>query len=149
MKDILDVFGELPNYPGKTKPKNRPDSVPEKHYEDPFIGVPKKVATIKGVTTDLYTIGALAQIVGRKTPTVRKWERRGWIPAPTYRTSKASGAEVVNAEQKGYRLYSREQVEVILQALVINGLLGIRNKSWQITSKWVSFITHIQANWPK
>ena len=148
MKDILDAFGELPNYPGKTKPKNRPDSVPDKHYEDPFIGVPKKVANIDGVLTDLYTIGALAQITGRKTPTVRKWERRGWIPSPTYRTSNPSGG-VVNSKKIGYRLYSREQVEVILQALEINGLLGIRNKSWQITSKWVSFITHIQANWPK
>jgi hypothetical protein len=149
MKDVLDLFGELPDFPGKTKPKNRPEGIPKKAMDDPFVGVSKKTAVVNGKTIDLYTIGALASIVGRKSQTVRKWERKGWIPSPTYRTSKASGAELLNTDRKGYRLYSREQVETVLEALELNGLLGTRNGSWQEANNWVSFISHIQANWPK
>lgn len=150
MRDVLELFGELPDYPGKKKPKNRPlraDKVLA--ADDPFRGVPKKTATIDGVKKDLYTVGAVARILGRRAQTIRKWESKGWIPAPTYRTSKASGAELLNTDRKGYRLYSREQVEVLLTALEQNNLMGDRNSSWQDANNWLSFINYTQANWPK
>lgn len=150
MKDVLDLFGELPDYPGKTKPKNRTeDGKTRKSIDDPFNGVPKKTATIGGKALELYTVGSVARILGRSAVTLRKWERKGWIPAPSYRTSKASGAELLNTDRKGYRLYSREQVEVLLEALTINNLMGDRNPSWQDANNWVSFINYTKANWPK
>lgn len=150
MRDVLDLFGDLPDYPGKKKPKNRPLKREEKSaVDDPFRGVPKKVATIGGVQRELYTVGSVAKVIGRSAVTLRKWERKGWIPAPTYRTSKASGAELLNTDRKGYRLYSREQVEVLLTALDQNNLMGDRNSAWQDANNWLSFIHYIQANWPK
>lgn len=149
MRDVLDLFGELPDYPGKKKPKNRPLTEEKSSVDDPFRGVPKKVATIGGVQRELYTVGAVGKIIGRSAITLRKWEQKGWIPAPTYRTSKASGAELLNTERRGYRLYSREQVEVLLTALDQNNLLGGRNSAWQDAENWLSFINYIQANWPK
>jgi hypothetical protein len=150
MRDVLDLFGELPDYPGKTKPKNRTDSGSKpKDFDDPFKGVSKRIATIGGTPRELYTIGSVAKILGRSAVTLRKWESKGWIPAPTYRTSKASGAELLNTDRKGYRLYSREQVEVLLAALTLSNLMGERNPSWQDANNWVSFINHTKANWPK
>lgn len=150
MRDVLDLFGELPDYPGKKKPKNRPLAKEQAYsIEDPFRGVPKKIATIGGEKKELYTVGSVARVLGRSAITIRKWERKGWIPAPTYRTSKASGAELLNADRKGYRLYSREQVEVLLTALEQNNLMGDRNSAWQDADNWLSFIHYIQANWPK
>lgn len=150
MRDVLDLFGELPDYPGKTKPKNRTDGGTKVgSFDDPFKGVPKRIATIGGTPRELYTIGSTARVLGRSAATLRKWERKGWIPAPTYRTSKASGAKLLNTDSKGYRLYSREQVEVLLEALTSNNLAGDRNPSWQDANNWVSFINYIKANWPK
>jgi intein/homing endonuclease len=150
MKDVLDLFGELPDYPGKTKPKNRVEGSSKKvSLDDPFKGVPKRIATIGGVPRELYTVGSVGKILGRSATTIRKWERKGWIPAPTYRTSKASGAKLLNTDSKGYRLYSREQVDVLLEALTENNLTGFRNPSWQDANNWVSFIHYIKANWPK
>lgn len=151
MKDILDLFGELPDFPGSTKPKNRVDDVVvrTKKMDDPFSGIPKKTVMLKGQSVDLYTVGAAAKVLGRTASTLRKWESKGWIPSPTYRSSKSSGSSSVNSTEKGYRLYSREQVDTLLNALEQNNLHGTRNSSWQITSNWLSFIQHIKANWPK
>lgn len=151
MRDVLDLFGDLPDYPGKKVPKNRPAFKQQKFSVDgdPLAGVPKRVLTIKGEAKDFYTIGALAQVVGRTPLAVRKWERKGWIPSPTYRSAKPSGHQSVNTANKGYRLYSKEQVELIYQALEMNGLTGTRNGSWQEPHRWLSFIEHIKANWPK
>jgi hypothetical protein len=151
MKDPLALFNDLPDYPGRRRPKNRPldHTVKTIVVNDPFDGVPSKTMTIKGETKEFYTVGAVAQVLGRTAQTIRKWERKGWIPTPTYRTVKASGAESINVASKGYRLYSREQVETLWNILNKLDLLGERTKTWQDTNKWISFITLVQAEWPR
>lgn len=151
MKDPLQLFQDLPDYPGRRRPKNRPIDHTTKtaSVEDPFDGVPSKTMVIKGEARQFYTVGSVGQVLGRTAQTVRKWERKGWIPAPTYRTTKASGSESVNVASKGYRLYSREQVETLWDILNQLGLLGERSKTWQDTDKWVSFITLVKARWPR
>lgn len=150
MKDIADIFGDLPDFPGKTPPKNRAEGNRRISSSfDIFEGIPKKLLSVNGEKKEFYTIGSLAQIVGRTPLAVRKWERKGWIPAPTYRSTKPSGHSSVNHKNKGYRLYSREQVELIYQSLDMNGLIGIRNTGWREPHRWLSFIEHVRENWPK
>ena len=150
MKDILDVFGELPDYPGKRAPKNRPASrnIPFT-VEDPYANIPFKTLVVKGEKQTFYTVGNVARILGRKAQTLRKWESKGWIPPATYRTTKSSGSDLLNTQSRGYRLYSREQVEIIRRALEINGLLGERTKTWQKAEKWNLFINYVKSNWTK
>lgn len=150
MKDPLDLFGDLPDFPGKRAPKNRPvgRNTPTL-VEDPYAGVPYKVLDIKGTKVTFYTVGNVARILGRQAQTVRKWERKGWIPPATYRTAKSSGSDLLNSQSKGYRLYSREQVEVIRRGLELNGLLGERTKTWQKAEKWYAFINYVKSNWTK
>lgn len=151
MKDPLQLFNDLPDYPGRRRPKNRPadGTIKSVSVHDPFEGVPYKTLVIKGQERQFYTVGSVARILDRTAQTIRKWERKGWIPAPTYRTLKASGSESVNVASKGYRLYSREQVETLWDILHQLDLLGQRSKTWQDTDKWLSFITLVQAKWPR
>lgn len=150
MKDVLDLFGDLPDYPGSRTPKNRVEGKPGFSLsEDPYANVPFKVMVIKGEKQTFYTIGNVATILGRQAQTLRKWERKGWIPPATYRTTKFSGSDLLNTQSKGYRLYSREQVEIIRRGLEINGLMGERTKTWQTADNWVSFINHVKSNWTK
>ena len=148
VKDVLDLFNDLPDYPGRRLPKNRPDTPPAAKT-DPFAGVPSRTMQVGGEARQFYTVGNVARILGRTAQTLRKWERKGWIPPATYRTAKSSGSALLNAQSRGYRLYSREQVELLLQGLELFNLDGGRTKDWQKTSHWVSFIDYIKKNWPR
>lgn len=150
MKDVLDLFGDLPDYPGKTKPKNRTETkkAGRDATEDPFYGVPSRMAKLDGKMIELFTVGAVGKVIGRSATTVRQWESKGWIPSPKYRTSKASGSASVNSAGKGYRLYSRAQVETLRETLGECNLLPPRSPSWQESSNWLSFIEKIKAKWP-
>ena len=150
-RDVLELFGDLPDYPGKRKPKNRPDTAlaGRDTTHDPFAGVPVKYLTIKGERREMFTVGNAAKVLGRTAQTLRKWERKGWIPAPTYRTVHASGSSEVNIDAKGYRLYSREQVDTLWNILNELDLLGDRTKGWQDSKKWLLFITQVKARWPR
>lgn len=150
MKDVLDLFGDLPDYPGKRAPKNRPETkLTSSNISDPYAGVPFKKMTINGEVKTYYTVGNVAKILGRTAQTIRKWEHKGWIPQPTYRTTKFSGSDLLNSKKRGYRLYSREQVEIIRHALETYELTGTRSSSWQNADNWNSFINYIKSNWVK
>ena len=56
-----------------------------------------------GRVVDLYSIGYLAESLGRSTPTIRKWEISGIIPNSMFRTS------------NGVRMYTDEQIDILVQ----------------------------------
>lgn len=149
MKDPLSYFEGLPDFPGKRPPKNRPDSPPPIDFDDPFDGVVFKEIVIDGIKKRFYTTGSVAQVLNRSPQTVRIWERKGWIPAPTYRTKKPSGGKLRNPNSKGYRLYSHEQVEVLIQALKVSHLWGQRTPEWANTRNWYTFINYIKEHWKR
>lgn len=57
-----------------------------------------------GENLDLFYIGKLATALGRTPNTIRRWEIAGILPDPCFR------------DPKGARLYSQEQIDVIVQA---------------------------------
>lgn len=150
MKDVLDFFDDLPDFPGGRAPKNRPTKARViVDPDDPFNGVQAKIIMVHGAKRQFYTVGNAAKVLGRTAQTLRQWERKGWIPSPTYRTANASGSGLLNPKSKGYRLYSREQVEIMLAGLQENNLLGDRTPAWQHSDNWVGFIEYIKNNWKK
>lgn len=56
-----------------------------------------------GKETTLYSIGVLANALGRTTQTVRKWEIGGIIPPTPFKV-------------QGHRFYSKEHIEKILES---------------------------------
>lgn len=91
---------------------------------DPWAELPHMDLTVRGEPRRFYGVGVLAQMLGRKPPAVRKWERLGYIPESRYRSP--------GRGQHGQRrLYTREQIEGLVALAKEEGLIGdsIRNVS--------------------
>lgn len=140
---VDDLFGDLPNYPGKTPPKNR-DKKPAQ-YDGPLAALKPTVYIINGEAQDFYTIGQLAQALGRKPGTIRMWEDRGRIPPATYRTAEPAGEQIPGKRLRGRRLYSRRQVELIIQAVEL--FIGDNPKN--NSARWNEFKQYIKQHWIK
>jgi hypothetical protein len=138
---IMRMFGDLPDYPGKTPPKNRKGSKP-RLAEDRYRGAKSKVYSINGVDRVLFTVGEFARALGRKAVTIRMWEQQGWIPKANYRTSVPKSPTIVGKPPKGRRLYSLEQLDCVLTGA----------ERYQIDdpvkANWEGFRKHIKDNWP-
>jgi hypothetical protein len=114
-------------YPGSTKPIVRHPNRSTLHTEAApsaadWDAKPRK-GVVNGVETNFYTVGQLAQALGRQAGTVRKWEREGVIPKSTYQSPGRDG------DVRGRRrLYSREQVEGIVRIAQEEGVLVSHQK---------------------
>jgi hypothetical protein len=143
MKDPLDLFGDLPDFPGSRQPKNRSDKKPTYlEAEDRYNGAKAKTYTINGEKKTFFTVGGLAKALRRKPGTIRMWEFNGWLPKAMYRTPAPSGEHFGNKSAKGRRLYSLEQVEFLLTA-VERFSLDSSDPNWE------AFKTHIKQNYPR
>jgi hypothetical protein len=139
----LEMFGDLPDFPGSRVPKNRPSSKKQNSLlNDRFNGARYKIYRISGEDMQMFTIGQLAIAVNRKPVTIRMWESRGWIPKATYRTPAPKTAQIPNKSVKGRRLYSRTQVEFLLEAIQTFKLDTAQ-------ADWAGFANHTSKNYPK
>lgn len=142
MTDPLSLLGDLPDWPGKTPPKNRDPKQSRKSAEDRLNGARSKTYRINGVDREFFTIGEVARALGKQPVTLRMWENRGWIPRVKYRTPAPANQQLPGKPSKGRRLYSKEQVEFLLEA-------SIKFKiDSQKESNWDGFRQYIRANWP-
>lgn len=81
-----------------------------------------RLVTIKGEKTECFTVGHLARALDRMPGTIRKWEREGVIPKPTFRTR--------SDDPRGTRrLYTRAQVEGIVRIAAEEGVLVSHQKA--------------------
>lgn len=107
---VLDEFRDLDFYPGSARPIVRhPNRDVERRFDKPAWDDRPQVLKVGGKDMEFFTIGQLAEALGGRRPvTIRKWERTGVIPKPTYRKP--------SEDPRGQRrLYSRAQVEGIIR----------------------------------
>jgi hypothetical protein len=141
-RDPLDLLGDLPDFPGKTPPKNRKGS-PPRLSDDPYHGARPVVYKVKGVDTEFFTVGELAKALGRKASTLRVWEHYGWIPKTSFRSPVPMGKQLPDKTSKGRRLYTVSQLLFLTEA-------AERFKiNYPKHSKWDEFREHVALNWPK
>lgn len=76
---------------------------------------------VQGVPTKLFPISALAEALGRKSITMRKWERDGALPDPTMRTNSGS-------PRGRRRMYTRDQVLGLQRIAKELGLMDNKRK---------------------
>lgn len=142
MRDPLDMFNSLPDFPGKTLPKNRKVQTRDSLLEDRFNGAKSKIMRVNGVDRQFFTVGELAKALNRKPVTIRMWETKGWLPKAKYRTPAPKAEQIPGKALKGRRLYSLEQVEFLITAL----------SRYEIDdpakANWVGFRQHIKNQWP-
>lgn len=140
----LEMLGDLPDFPGKRAPKNRPLN---QKYRDNIVtdrlnGAKGKSYRVNGEDVLFFSIGELAKALGRSPVTIRMWESSGWLPKATYRTPKPKGEQIPNKIVQGRRLYSLEQVEFLLAALE-------QYRLNTASPQWDEFRKHIKQNYPK
>jgi hypothetical protein len=101
--DYADEYypGSTKRIPAKVEPP-KPETSPKTWDSRPL------VRNVRGVPTELFTIGHLAQALNRRPVTIRKWEANRWLPRAGY---VLPGATV----HGNRRLYTRAQVEGLIQ----------------------------------
>lgn len=142
MKDPLEMFNNLPDYPGGRKPKNRGTKV-KAIAEDRYNGAKPKKYIINGQELLMFTIGDLAKAIGKRPSTLRVWEHHGWLPKAKYRTPKPVKQQIPEKTSQGRRLYSLEQVEFLLEAMSRFNVREVNHGDWN------GFRKYIKDNWPQ
>ncbi len=66
---------------------------------------PQWVQLVGGEKVKMYTVGTLAQALGKTTQTISSWERKGYVPESPFRA------------RGDVRLYSQEMIEVVVETL--------------------------------
>lgn len=131
--EILKAFEGLEFAPGSKTPRR---SVTEKSKKQraKILGESNGwdtnpiIKTIKGVETELFTVGALAMALEKTVVTIRFWEKKGFFPHAPYRLrSKSLNGNKVN----GNRVYTRELIEIAIQEFNLRGLLGSARIEWR------------------
>lgn len=95
------------------------------------------VKVVKGQEVQFFTIGALCAALGRPPVTVRLWIRKGRLPAASYRMPDRNGI-------KGRRLYTRAQIEAIIEVATRHGIIDNPRVDW---SKHSTFADDIRTIW--
>lgn len=131
--DILKSFEGLDRVPGSKKPRREVTEVATKRKkkilgesngwdENPILKL------VKGVETELFTIGALAQALEKEIVTIRLWEKKGYIPGAPYRLrSKSLNGKKVS----GNRVYTRPLIEIAIDEFSKRGLIGSARVEWK------------------
>lgn len=102
------------HYPGsKQKKRSVTKRQPKGGWED----IPKLSYGVGDEIIDFYTVGTLAEMLGRKAQTIRKWENLGYIPESRFRTPGRT-----KHGQK--RIYTRPMIEGIVKIAHEEGIVG-------------------------
>jgi hypothetical protein len=131
--EILKAFEGLDRAPGSKQKRREITAVADKRRkkilgqsngwdENPII------KTLKGVETEVFTIGAFAAALEKQIVTIRLWEKKGYIPIAPYRLrSKSLNGKKVN----GNRVYTRELIEITIEEFTKRGLIGTARVEWK------------------
>lgn len=148
--DPLDFFFDITSskkyeedpeaFPGKTPPKNRGKSTRASH--EWLDSLPSKEYLVGGAAKRFYTIGAVAQALGRKPVTIRSWEAKGWLPPASFRSPPPAGTQLPDKPVKGRRLYSEHQLVTLVEGAIQYGLSDPE-------PDWDGFRQYIQEHYPK
>jgi len=131
MSDLIDeMFSAIDEYyPGsKRKRKIVKEEKPKVVVEKTWDARPYVKTLPNGQDVEMFTLGALAQALGRPIVTVRTWGMLGYLPTPPYRL-----ADVVDKNgdtRKGRKLYSRAMVEAAVELFTQHGLLELDRIEW-------------------
>ena len=146
MTTVTD-FRELAQefYPGTSRPiirhPNRNSEEGRRANPDSYWDRSPRVYNLGGKEREFFTVGNLAEALGRKSGTVRKWERDGVTPPATYQAPS-------NDPRGRRRHYSREQVEGIVRIAEEEGVLvshATAIKSTNFTARVIALFNELRG----
>lgn len=120
----LDEF-----YPG-SKRKRRTTEKPEVTPKADWSAKPLKKYLPNGKQVDMYTLGALADALGRPIITIRLWMKEGYLPSSPYRLP--AKPDKNGAVRQGRRLYTKDMIEAAVSIFEKAGLLDTKYVQWSL-----------------
>lgn len=141
-EDIIDqTFGDL-YYPGsKRKRKEKKVVEPKSTTWD---ANPRSTLLPNGKEIDLFTIGALAEALGRPVITLKLWMNEGHLPTSPYRLPTKTDKN--GNERQGRRLYSKSMIESAISTFTKFGVLHVKRIDWV---KYSTITDEIAEAWEK
>jgi hypothetical protein len=134
--EILKAFEGLDRVPG-SKQKRRESTTTADKRRSKILGESNGwdanpiIKSVKGVETELFTLGALALALEKSLVTIRLWEKKGYIPGAPYRLrSKSLNGKKVS----GNRVYTRKLIEIAVEEFAKRRLLGSARVEWRNNS---------------
>jgi hypothetical protein len=129
--DIIDaVFAELEDYYPGSKRKRREVEQPKEKVIEPktWDSKPYYKTMPNGTDMEMFTLGSLADALGRPIITIRHWMKMGYLPQSPYRLPSKPNK---NGDiQKGRRLYSRAMIEYAVEVFDRIGLSALERIDW-------------------
>lgn len=106
-------------FPGSRQVIAPPAGIPDTVQIPPEFG---RTFRIGGSEMRLFSLGELSELLNRRPVTLRKWERDGHLPKPTFVRPGANG------DPRGRRrYYSKAQVEALVRIAAEEGILQDHN----------------------
>lgn len=140
--DIIEkTFADL--YYPNSKRKRREEKVIEVK-STPWDSHPRPTVLPNGKEIDLFTIGALAEALGRPVITLKLWMDEGHLPTSPYRLPTKTDKN--GKERAGRRLYSRSMIESAIEIFTKFGVLHVKRIDW---SKYQKVTEKIAEAWEK
>lgn len=131
MSDEIDrLFEELDTYYPGSKRKRKEKVIKEADPEAAWDSKPIKKKLPNGNEVELFTIGAMANALGRPVITIRTWIKEGYLPASPYRLPAKKNKN--GEDHQGRRLYSRAMVEKTVSLFHLAGLLHTKRVEWSV-----------------
>ena len=131
MSDEIDrLFQELDTYYPGSKRKRKEKVIKEADPEVAWDSKPIKKKLPNGNEVELFTIGAMANALGRPVITIRTWIKEGYLPASPYRLPAKKNKN--GEDHQGRRLYSRAMVEKTVSLFHSAGLLHTKRVEWSV-----------------
>jgi hypothetical protein len=127
--EIAAAFADLEYIPGSKKKRREPDPKvsQRKSVGDSDWDARPIMKSLGGQEVEVFTIGALAQALGKQIVTIRLWERKGYIPRAPYRLRSKS---LKGQKTGGNRVYTRALIESAIEEFNRRGLLGSARVEW-------------------
>lgn len=128
---VESAFADLDKYyPGSKKPRREAPLSPKRRGPvDPSNWDAKPLLkSVRGREVEMFTIGALAQAIGKSEVSVRLWQRKGYIPNTPFRLP---AREVNGRTRAGRRLFTRSMIEAAVHTFGTRGLIDAPRIEWK------------------
>ena len=127
--EIEKAFADLEYIPGSKRKRREPDPKVSRRKNGETNGWDSNpiIKTLGGKETEVFTIGAFAQALGKQIVTIRLWERKGYIPQAPYRLRSKT---LKGQKTGGNRVYTRALIESAVEEFTRRGLLGAARVEW-------------------
>lgn len=100
---------------------------------------------LRGEEVEVFPVGALAEAIGVSPKAIYKWERQRILPPARYRTQAPAEGPIPGKAAAGRRLYTRAQIEAVIEAANEAGVSMPRKPGQR--PNWKLFTSLVVRSW--